>query len=172
MHYNDLLGSIARLGHCILVPDLYLVLHEDVNSFLMDKLIEHVCICVHMRQTYHLNCKYWPLTQHISRLAQIPSIGVDFTRPAGQVKPWRQLPPTSAHGRLAMNGWSRSHQLDINWLIIVDKRWSLIGLDTTTVRIAVIEYTTFTTNDDIWNFEWRPGNITKYLTWSNYAWTS
>ena len=28
MHYKDLLGSIVRIGFCILVPDLYLVLHD------------------------------------------------------------------------------------------------------------------------------------------------
>ena len=27
MHYKDLLGSIARVGYCIPVPDFYLVLH-------------------------------------------------------------------------------------------------------------------------------------------------
>ena len=27
MHLRDLLGSIVRVGYCILVPDFYLVLH-------------------------------------------------------------------------------------------------------------------------------------------------
>ena len=27
-HAQDLLGSIARVGYCILVPDFYLVLHD------------------------------------------------------------------------------------------------------------------------------------------------
>ena len=28
MHFKDLLGSIARVGYCIPVPDLFLVLHD------------------------------------------------------------------------------------------------------------------------------------------------
>ena len=29
MHFKDLLGSIARVGYCIPVPDFYIVLHDE-----------------------------------------------------------------------------------------------------------------------------------------------
>ena len=32
MYLKDILGSIARVGYCIPVPDLYLVLHQSINQ--------------------------------------------------------------------------------------------------------------------------------------------
>ena len=39
MHYKDLLGSIARIGYCISVPDFYLAFTTEKTHTVMDKSI-------------------------------------------------------------------------------------------------------------------------------------
>ena len=64
MHLKDLLGSIARVGYCIPVPDSYLVLHGPRcrKSKIMDKSINqnHIRI-IRASLLFFCNLTLYPL---------------------------------------------------------------------------------------------------------------